>query len=477
MSSFDELHVDAPVAALLAAWGWNPDAPDVRDAVATLARGNNLVLLAPPSPAYAAPALAGFLAGTGGGPTLILSSDAELGAWGALVHQLATATGRPSHIARGEARAATALRGEEAIALVATPGVAQALVARSVLKADALAGVVLARPEMQDDDAIAILMADLPTTAARLIITSNANVAGNLGERYARRAMTVTADPLPLLASDVPFRMASAPWDRRAEAVAEVLELLDPPRAVVWAADRSAEAELGRAVALDGTAVQLLSGDVARAPLIICYDLPGGDRLAALQQAGDVVVLSPPGTAEYVERLGRVRRPLRLSGWLDGIRDQAGRVRADIIARVSQGGLAEAAHVLSPLLQRFDAGQVAAALYALWQERPAESVAPVSPSAGRGDTARVWMGVGTRDNATIADIVATLVKEVGLDRARIGKVDVRESFTLVEVPALEVERVAERANGLTIRRRRVVARPDRGPERAARGPRPERQRR
>jgi ATP-dependent RNA helicase DeaD len=58
--------------------------------------------------------------------------------------------------------------------------------------------------------------------------------------------------------------------------------------------------------------------------------------------------------------------------------------------------------------------------------------------------------------------VAALVKEVGVERTRIGKIEVRESFSLVEVPAAEAGPIAERLSGVTIRRRRATARLDRG---------------
>ncbi|MCA9721272.1 MAG: DbpA RNA binding domain-containing protein, partial [Gemmatimonadetes bacterium] len=71
-------------------------------------------------------------------------------------------------------------------------------------------------------------------------------------------------------------------------------------------------------------------------------------------------------------------------------------------------------------------------------------------------------GVGRRDEATVGDLVAVLVKEIGLARESIGRIELRETFALVEVPAGEADRIAERLSGLTVRRRKLVARVDRG---------------
>jgi ATP-dependent RNA helicase DeaD len=63
----------------------------------------------------------------------------------------------------------------------------------------------------------------------------------------------------------------------------------------------------------------------------------------------------------------------------------------------------------------------------------------------------------------VGDIVAVLAREVGLDRSLIGRVDLRDAFTLVEVPSSEAERVALKLVGLTVRKRKLSARVDRGP--------------
>ena len=73
--------------------------------------------------------------------------------------------------------------------------------------------------------------------------------------------------------------------------------------------------------------------------------------------------------------------------------------------------------------------------------------------------------MGQRDQATPGDLVAALVKELGVDRGRIGKIEMRESFSLVELPAGEAERIAERLTGVMIRRRKVAARMDKGGKR------------
>ncbi len=481
MSSFEELHLSPILAGRLVEWGWDASQREARDAAATAARGNNLAMVAPPTPAWATAAVAGLLSRPESRPSLLLAPDAELAEWGALVQRLAAGTEWKSLAAQGEARAVRLLLAGQVDLLLATPAMAMALVQRSALKVAGLGSLVLAGAERLDADALGLLLADLPQSAQRIVIGSDQAGVALVAERNARKALQIdllsVAEP-----SDQPVRVASMGWEGRAEAVARILELLDPPHAVVWLASGASLPEIRRVVPDLGGAVEVLTGDAPPAPLIIAYDLPTPGRLQQLRAGGDVVLLATPGSELYLPRLASVRRALRLPGFAEQVRDAGDQRRRDIARRIDGGKLERGVLVLAPLLERYDAVQVASALYELWQEAqaagmPAPGRAAESTPAPASDRARIWMGVGTRDEVTPGDIVAALVKEAGVDGSRIGKIEIRESFTLVEVPALEAEQIAQRASQLTIRRRRVSARLDRGPAPASgrgRQDRPER---
>ena len=76
----------------------------------------------------------------------------------------------------------------------------------------------------------------------------------------------------------------------------------------------------------------------------------------------------------------------------------------------------------------------------------------------------MWVSAGSIDNIQPKDLVGALVNEIKVDRATIGKVDVKEKFSLVELPADDVERIAQAFTGTTMKRKRVLARPDRARE-------------
>ena len=76
--------------------------------------------------------------------------------------------------------------------------------------------------------------------------------------------------------------------------------------------------------------------------------------------------------------------------------------------------------------------------------------------------AKIYVGIGKRDGATVNDLVAVLTKEVRVEREKIGRVELRDGYALVEIPGQDAEGVASALNGRIIRRKRVTARVDRG---------------
>lgn len=481
MSQFGEMHVRPEVARTLESWGWTPAHRLVREVVPTAARGHNVVLVGTPVPAAAAPLVGAALGQvTPAAPGLLICPAAQLVEWGGLAHALAEGTGLRVETAAAATRPMRRLRSASLDLLVAAPETAGALLAQSALKAERLGLVLLAQPELYaDEPALAALMQDVPRTAQRIVITADAAGAADVVERYARKALIAGAAPAdePPAPPLGPVRTVGVTWSRRVTALADLLHLLDPARTVIWAADLSHAASIARAVPLDGDSVQLVTADAPAADVIIAFDLPSREQLPQLLGAGEVVLLVPPGTEGYVDRLAAPQRPLRLPGVVEELARAAARDRAAVQAELETGQWHDGVHTLAPLFERHDAVRVAAALYALWK-RGATAV-PASAAAGTpttATTARIWVSLGKKDGLTANDLVGALTREHRVPPASIGRIDLRETFSLVEVPAAEAERVAHALNGSTIRRAKVVARLDRGDARpagrpAARSPR------
>jgi DbpA RNA binding domain. len=73
---------------------------------------------------------------------------------------------------------------------------------------------------------------------------------------------------------------------------------------------------------------------------------------------------------------------------------------------------------------------------------------------------RLFVNVGARDGARPGDLVGAITNQGGITSDEVGKVEVRESHSIVEVAPAAVDGVIERVTGTTIRGRRAVVRRD-----------------
>ncbi|MEP6472303.1 MAG: DbpA RNA binding domain-containing protein, partial [Gemmatimonadota bacterium] len=254
---------------------------------------------------------------------------------------------------------------------------------------------------------------------------------------------------------------------QRAAAASGVLETLDPNDPYLWAPARTV---LARSIA-EQSGVTLLTGDdrpEGQRPLVIALELPTPVRLAALSQTADVVLLVPASALAWARRVSPAALALRLPGALEAAVDEGAQRRSLIAARLDTGLPADGLLTLAPLFERYDPATVAAALYALWTDRPAPTVSVVSSSSASPTnvsatgTARVWVSLGKKDGGTANDLVGCLTRECRVDRTQIGRIELRDTFSLIEVPAADAEKIADRLTGISIRARRVTARVDKG---------------
>jgi ATP-dependent RNA helicase DeaD len=74
---------------------------------------------------------------------------------------------------------------------------------------------------------------------------------------------------------------------------------------------------------------------------------------------------------------------------------------------------------------------------------------------------RLFVNVGRKDKVGPKDLVGALTREVGLARDTLGRIEVRETFSLVDVTPEVIDRAQSGLARVTIRGRRVAARRDR----------------
>jgi ATP-dependent RNA helicase DeaD len=451
----------------------------VREQVPPAARGTNLALAWPPAARYAAPALAGLVSALTRNErqALILVPTHALDEWAAVLLPLVQAAGLPAAITSEPARATRRLREGRLRLLLTTPETALALLARSALKAEGLGHIVLVWPEFYDgDEALSALMQDLPADAQRIVVPAAPAAAHPILERYARRALVQgplggTADSKGGARPEI--RMVLVGWGQRGAALARLLEAEDPPATAVWCADEGSAAEAAGTLPVADPSVVVTTGLPDAGGLIVAWDLPTPARLAELRGRGDLVLLVPPHAMSYVQQHTSKQTRVRSGGAADRAREGAARRRETIEAEIATGDLEGELLALAPLFERHDPALVAAALGRMFRARPVPESGGAGGAAGSGAKAQVWIGVGKKDGAGPGDVVAALARDAGVSAEKIGRIELRELFCLVEVPAAEAEAIARAISGKTIRRRQVVAKVDQGrpaPSGDSRGP-------
>jgi hypothetical protein len=264
------------------------------------------------------------------------------------------------------------------------------------------------------------------------------------------------ADQLPLPPLG-PVRTVVVAEQDRNKAVSAILEVLDPATYLV-------EGACGEEsfASIPGEPEGEL--EVTKAAAVIAWDLPLRTHLESTLAIGPTVVLVPPYAEKWAAANLGGRRPLPLPNAVDAARDDAARRRMQVSDMLSAGEPTEGLLALAPLFERFDATLIAAALYQIAKSAGAATTsAPLAPAAPPV-MGIMWISAGSADNLQPKDIVGALVNEIKVERASIGKVDVKEKFSLVELPMADVARISEAFTGTTLKRKRVLARPDRARE-------------
>src|SRR5439155_16359174 len=97
--------------------------------------------------------------------------------------------------------------------------------------------------------------------------------------------------------------------------------------------------------------------------------------------------------------------------------------------------------------ERFDPAAVAAALLDLQREAGSGMRDAVVAAPGGGARVKVFVGLGKKDRASAKDLVGALIREAGVAKDDIGRIDVRETFSLVEVAAGAADRAVRGLTG------------------------------
>jgi DbpA RNA binding domain len=351
------------------------------------------------------------------------------------------------HAVTGLARSASLLKTGALHPLAGAPKDLAALAQRSALKLQNVSTILVAWPEAliagEHAGTLDTLLGEA-REARRIVLTWNPGLLGDFLERHARRAEMVGSPPVDQAGAQLPpvcrARYAVV-TSAHAVAARDCLDALNVSRPFVW---------VGGPITPPDT----------RPGVVLCTALPTRDELALLARLGEPVVLIRAAQLPYLRSIA-ILTPFSLPSRADRARDRAEALRERVARRLTEGTVDAELALLDPLFERFDPAEVAAALLALERDTGSEMRDASVPEPGEVERVKVFVSAGKKDRVAAKDLVGALVREVGLGKGDLGRIEIRESFSLVEVAASAVQRALQGLSGATIRGRRVVARLDR----------------
>jgi ATP-dependent RNA helicase DeaD len=150
-------------------------------------------------------------------------------------------------------------------------------------------------------------------------------------------------------------------------------------------------------------------------------------------------------------------------------------IRDELKGILEDGIVSREILALEPLLEEFDAIEIAAASLRLLERARAQrdasekiSRAAIAQTAGPTATAEsgegmktLFMTIGKLDGVRAGDIVGAIAGEVGIPGSSIGRVEIMDKHSLVEVEKDKAQDVIKKMNGAQIRGRKLAVREER----------------
>ena len=410
----------------------------------------------------------------------------------------------------------------EANVLVAAAGDAMTSVRGSQIKLESVESVVIdgasSIVELNGWEQVDALLDLIPRDAQRVVFSAKLPaVVEDVIERRVKRALRYPAEPA------IAERGASAPLEGTIGFVVaserEKFELLArqlggkeggsaPPLLFCRNDDRAAD--LAERLSIRGfmvgdpdeedADVAIVAGDVTRQAVLddaegefepgqsISYDVPPDAATLLTRHRGDpdaVVLVEPRELAHLREIAQQARfyaRSAPMPAEVPGAGAELDTFREHVRTAIRQEDLSAQMLVLEPLFEEYTAAEISAGLAALLRRKkpPAVEGAPIPVAAPPRSTAdrsastgpppatwaRLFVSIGSRDDIKAGDIVGALAGEANIPGSRIGKIEIRDSFSIVEVQADVADQVIRAVNGTTVKGRSVRVDFDRGgPER------------
>jgi ATP-dependent RNA helicase DeaD len=340
----------------------------------------------------------------------------------------------------------------------------------------------------------------VPRDAQRVVVTAEVGPAvEDYTERHLRRALRIPPVPVEVPGERVPAQAEPSPrldyqivaeWEKEKAAAALLARAEAGRKRVVYGRSEVRVAEIADALTLRGFPVGRdgAEGDVVVTAstlelpadaFVVSFDPPFDAATLLARHRGGGTVLVTPRELAHLRQIAKeskfeiravdvvpVPGPLELAEFRERLR-----------AALSEEDLAAQLLVLEPLFREFSPAEGAAAASALLRRRTAPiAVETVRPTAAPAVPApspsylRLFVGVGSRDGVQPGDLVGAITGEAQVKGNQIGRIEIRDTFSIVEIESEVASRVIQAVNGITLKGRSVRVDFDR--DRRGAGPAP-----
>jgi len=504
VETFDDLGIAPELTEALAAEGIETPTPLQESAIPILRKGNNLVLEAGPGSgllvAWAVAVLDRIEADAGSPRVVVACATAES------ADRLATSAAR---LAGATGHVVSALGGGWALperADVLFAGVTDLLTALggSRFPVDDVEAVVVDQAQLIEGftglEAVERVLDYIPGEAQRVLSAlPMTDGVSSLVRRLFKRTMAVPGPtPDAPLRGEVGFRITSEPREAGALDVVDELLTGGARHVLVYCRSTDRAADVGDYLTLHG----FVAGAPGDESVPVWLGIDALEARAAAKDVEGLVVVScdAPTDADTLDRrhsigrqgvvvvLARELPHLKSLGQSTGYttipfapppspRTSVDQLRASVERALTEHDIAPYLVALEPLFEKHDPAEVAAAAVAMLRSSTptAEAPAPQAPTTGAAAAAgvpswaKLFMSVGERDGLRAGDLLGAITGEADVSGDAVGKIDIQESHSVVEVHDTVARKVIQALNGTTIKNRSVRVDFDR-PRRSIRRP-------
>ena len=235
--------------------------------------------------------------------------------------------------------------------------------------------------------------------------------------------------------------------------------------------------------------------DIEHVSHVVNYDVPSSidayvhrvGRTGRAGREGAAFTLAEPREQRLLQNIERVaKRKIRIESipTLTDLRERRlALTRTAVEDALREGELGKYRMLVEAIAAEHDLVEIAAAAIKLADqgradgereevEIPTARIAPSAPQKERdrkapharstdGDVAKIYIGLGRSAGVRPADLVGAIANEAGISSRAIGAIDIADRFSLIEVPAADVNRIIAALRTTTLRGKPLRPRRDR----------------